>query len=166
MNLVKDVFHEVFTEQQEKSKVVSMKWRILSLLLISFLFVGCLPPLTKGSYLRQYESFIAKVKEDAYDSNFSWEKADEKFELFSKIYYQRFEQELNNEEKNRCRKYWLEYQFIKLKTQAGILKDDLNGELKKVQDRIQNYIEDDMPDDFEKLKREAQKAIEKIKRKF
>jgi hypothetical protein len=113
-------------------------------------------PLTKELYLTKYEHFVSQVREGRSKPGFSWDKEDKEYEKYSQTYYRRFEKEMNFSEKILCQKLRIGYLIMrtqhKLKsTVENVFYDDL----KRMHDRIENYIENDLTRDLQSLIKEV-----------
>ena len=132
--------------------------RILAMsLFLLLLLTSCIPPLSKESYLSQYEGFILKTRENRNTQGFSWEKNYKEFEKFSQGYYKRFEDQLNRPEKVLCKRLQLEYLLMRTHDELrSTIKNVFYNDIKKMQDRIENYIENDLTHDFSSLMKEVE----------
>jgi hypothetical protein len=131
-----------------------MKMRTLLLCLMVLMVVAC-TPLTKASYLREYEHFIVYIREHNTDHAFDWNSADKRFSCFDGVWYEKFKSELTLQEKFLCTKYKAEYFILRhtedVKKMSAVLYDNYN-ELKKT---VEYYIEHNMTGDIELLIKEA-----------
>jgi len=131
---------------------------MFSIILLS----SCLPPHTKEAYFNQYEQFIRYVHDNRNNPGFSWEKTNKKLELYAKTYYQRFECKMSFSEKTRAKGFELEYHLMRIQNEAVLLKDDFLDDIKKIQGRIENYIENDMHGDIEYFKKEVEEKTNTV----
>jgi hypothetical protein len=142
-----------------------MNHSFFTLLFISvLLFVACIPPQSKESYLAQYEHFISQVRDNRNNPGFKWDQKDKEFEKFSQVYYQRFANKLSFSEKVLCKKYEFEYNLMRIQSETNMLKDVFHDDLKKMQERMDNYIENDLPQDFEFFKKEVNETVKVLKK--
>lgn len=103
-----------------------MRIIIFLALVFSLVFVSCnaVPPMTKGMYISQYESFIENVKanSETYDAK-TWEAKNEEYRKYSREYYEQYKSELTEEERNTVMELKLRYFEMKAKKKG---KDFLN----------------------------------------
>lgn len=133
-----------------------MKLNAFSLFAIfALVLVSCKPPLTKQSYLEQYNQFISDVNKKRNSPNFKWDKYDLQFERLSQTLYERFENELTFSEKVICRRNELSYLLLRSQNEVSVLKGVFYDELKKTQEQLETYIENNMHDDLNFLLQEV-----------
>ena len=134
----------------------TMKFDKFSLFVIfALILASCKPELTKQSYLDQYNQFISEVNEKRNNPNFNWNKYDSQFERLSQTLYERFENELALSEKVTCRRNELSYLVMRSQNEMSVLKGVFIDELKKSQEQLENYIENNMHDDLNFLLQEV-----------
>lgn len=138
------------------------------LLLAMVLMVGC-APMTKESYLEDYNAFIDKVLAE-YDSytDQDWADAEEQMELYRGEYFQKFKSELTNEERAQliyyeilfagCRGYDKSADFINGIRQAY----NVDQKIEEGFEEAKEYIENDLEDDARKMGERAKESAEKL----
>lgn len=84
------------------------------------------PPMTKGMYLSQYEAFVKDVETNFRDYDAStWETKNAKFKQLSRDYFEKFEDDLTEAEREQIAAYKLQYLAFKMKGKARGLLDDI-----------------------------------------
>jgi hypothetical protein len=133
-----------------------MKRSILTFFFVSVVLIGCIPPLTKESYLTKYEHFVSQVREGRTNPSFSWDKKDNEYEKYSQTYYHRFEKDMNFSEKILCQKLRIEYLIMRTQNELrSTVENVFHDDLKRMYDRIENYIENDLTCDLQSLIKEV-----------
>ena len=131
-----------------------MKQVLAASAVLVLLFLGC-SPLTKDSFLSQYSGLIEQVRSNRSDPSFSWDKSEKVFEKFSQTYYRQFEDQMSWSEKVLCKKYEVEYLIMRTQDKANTLKEAFYDDLKAAQQRLDDYIENQMSDDIESIMKEV-----------
>lgn len=126
------------------------------------LLTGC-APWSKQSYVEKYERFMKEVAENAGDySEEEWNDREAEFEKYAGEWYDRFESEFSTREKVVLAGYKVKFIYYRslheAKGAAEGLWETLNVE--ELKDRVQYYIENDMEDDLDELYDKAARAGE------
>ncbi len=106
---------------------------VVSILLLCLSMTSCsffsIPPKNKDDYLKQYTTFINKVKTQNGQKQ-DWASHDKEYHKFSTTYYEKFSEKLSWKETLKVKGYSLMYQTLKL-TKKGeeYLEKDLEGDL-------------------------------------
>lgn len=143
------------------------------ILLIGILFLmnSCFAPANKEVYLEKFEIFIETVEKghDQYTQE-DWEWADKRFEKFSGEWYRKFKGEYTLEDQIRIKGLTFAYKMLRGDENSdSLLNDLLKEDLDDFKKKIDDYLENDADEDFQKLKEEAKelgdsalKILEKI----
>ena len=129
------------------------------ILAITLLITSCAPQ-TKEAYLQNYKGFILKTEKnhDTY-TNKHWNNADRELKEFSGKLYSKYEKELTWQEEIIVKKYEIQYNFYKMKSDSKSLFDTSeNEEYIKLKKDINYYYENDMQKDIEELIKQAKIA--------
>jgi len=127
------------------------------LLAMLALATSCMAPANKDAYLIRFSQFVDRVKEDhsAYTKK-DWEYADERFRKFSEEWHARFEEELTATEELKIASLIIQYNLYRGKDKVqDIYKEELKGDVDKLKEKIEYYMENDMEEDLEQLKQGA-----------
>jgi hypothetical protein len=150
--------------------------KVSGVLVVSLVLFSC-SPFTKAQYISQYNQFIGNVEKDK--DNFTeeqWQQKDKLFNKYSVTYYAKFEKKLTAEEKNILTKYRLEYAVFRYGDKAKkTVLDLLNSYIEMGTDaatatgdaliqQIENYIDNDMKNDADKLIEQGQKLKDTFNR--
>lgn len=159
-----------------KKKRGWIRWKkiflIVQFLIFLLIIISCTTPLTKDAYFDKYESFIGQIKEDckSYDKS-AWQEADKKFDTFNNEWYEKFEDELTVSDKATILKYQAKYKYFRFEADFSHSWDKLLEEdIEDIKEKIEYYVENDMEEDIKELWEKAEKAgkeaIEKLKEIF
>jgi 16S rRNA C967 or C1407 C5-methylase (RsmB/RsmF family) len=125
-------------------------------------FTSC-KPMTKESYLRQYDDFITEVSKNhrQYDEK-DWKKMTREYEKFSGEWFKKFENDLTIKDEIAIKAKqakWYYYRYLNETTST--VKQLLEAlDIKGMKKQIQYYIDNNMQDDLQKFYKEAQKMGE------
>jgi len=127
--------------------------RNLLVLLLIVLMVSCWAPSSKEAYLEQFERFVERVDQNhkKYTKK-DWEWADERFEKYDSEWYRKFQDNFSMEDQIKIKSLIIKYHTLKNKQSVGdilrdLFKDDVNHFGKKLED----YIDNDMDDDIDRI---------------
>lgn len=128
-------------------------------LILFFLLVSC-SPMSKDSYLKQYDSFMEDVSSNYTNYNDQdWKDTDDKFKKFDEQWYKKFEEDLSFSEKATIYKYNLQYVlFRNSKGSTNFFNKYLKNGYEDLKEKIQYYKDNQMNDDLNKLEKIAREA--------
>lgn len=155
-------------KNQKKQNLITI---LICMVIIVISLVGCAPR-TKESYLEKY----AEIYDNFYKSHDTftkedWNKTEEKINLYSGEYYNKFENELSTKEKMKIYSYKAKFNFYKELNNAKIVCDSLKNEwnidetLNTLEEdfvAVQEYIENDFVNDLEEVGKESEKFINEM----
>jgi hypothetical protein len=118
-------------------------------------------PISKESYIKQYDAFISEVSENykSYDDK-AWEKQTAKYEKFSGEWYNKFKTELALKEElaikaNQAKWYY----YRNMNAATSVVKQLFESlDVKGMKKQVQYYIDNNMQSDLQKFYKDAQKA--------
>lgn len=136
---------------QNGREIKSLKF--LMIIFISVLMFSCLVPMSKESYLQNFEKFVERVKKNHQNYNAKdWKYADSVYDKYCNNWYRKYEDDFTVQEKLEVVKLKLLYQNYKepdvIKDLLRNFNDDDAAQIKKKFDR---YIEEDFDEDVDKL---------------
>ncbi|MBL4746255.1 MAG: hypothetical protein JKY08_07780 [Flavobacteriaceae bacterium] len=127
------------------------------LLFVVFIILISCSPQSKESYIEEYQKFILNVRNDC--GNYSeedWLKTNKKFIKFSEDWYENFENEFIWSEILILSKYEVEYNLLKFKNEFSAITEIFKKEnFKNLKEQIKYYSENNMGEDIEFLKKQA-----------
>ena len=134
----------------------SVKTNFFSFFLLAGLVFGlfsCQKPSSKEDYLQNFKSFVKRVERHHEDySKKDWRWADERYELYSNVWYNEFENDFTTNEKIEVITLKLEYQNLKEPSVISNLLKSLKEEnVDEIKQKIDDYIDNDFDEDVEKL---------------
>lgn len=135
-------------EKKNDMKKQIVKYLIFGILTLLY---SC-SPMTKESYLKDYKDFISEVCSE--NSNYTekdWKNADEKFQKYSKEWYNKFKDEILLKEQIVLAKYQVQYNLYKYKGNANEIISNVFGNYNKLEKKVKYYAENDMSDDIDFL---------------
>ena len=145
---------------QIQVKTLFIKKNILYIILsLSLFFVSC-SPMSKESYLKQYAQFMDEISNNSekYSEN-EWKNADEKFKNFDDVWYKKFKEDMDLQEKLTTSKYNLQYVYYRNKTAASdVINKYLNKGYKDLKEKVKYYRDNNLDKDLEKLKKASKEA--------
>lgn len=152
--------------------IIIMKKTLLPLfvLLVSLAIFASCTPLTKDSYMEKYDELYNEVSNshETYTDE-DWNDIEEKMNLYSGEYYDKFESELTSEDKRKIQSYEIKLAFYKelhdVKVAYDSLRKDVDGAIEIVEDEIDaavEYMENDFVDDMEEIGRETGELFKDI----
>jgi len=112
--------------------------------------------------MEDFKSFVEEVEqaEDRYTAE-DWVKATEKFDKFSGEWYKEFSDEFTLKENLLIGKYSLEFNILKVKQESKDFIELFNKEdYNEVKEKLQYYIDNDMDEDIEFVKKQAEEVGE------
>jgi hypothetical protein len=123
------------------------------------LLVSC-SPMSKASYLKQYDSFMEDVSSNYTNYNDQdWKDTDDKFKKFDEEWYKKFEEDLSFSEKATIYKYNLQYVVYRnSKGSTDFFNKYLKNGYEDLKEKIQYYKDNQMNDDLNKLEKIAREA--------
>lgn len=93
---------------------------------------ACTQSLTKQAYIQNYQTWIACLKQDYKNyKKADWSRAEATFQRYSETEYNRFNDDLNPEERQTIDKLTGQYYAVLVKHKAGKVKDELNSFINK-----------------------------------
>lgn len=124
------------------------------LLLGILLLVACTTPRSKEAYLKHFEEFIQRVDENHNDyKRKDWEWADSRFDKYNTEWYEKYKDDLTDEEQLQVKAWILKYYSLKGRKGMGkflndLLKDiDVDG----MSEKVQEYVDKELDGDIENL---------------
>lgn len=131
-----------------------MKFSILPLILILFFLTSsCLAPATKESYLIKFEKFVERIEQNHENYNKKdWNWADSQFEKYRDHWYKKFKGEYTLKDQLKIKGLILKYKSLKEDQDFGeVLRELFNDDVEDIQGKIEEYIDNDMDEDLDKL---------------
>lgn len=125
--------------------------KILFLLPMVVFMASCLAPTSKESYLAKFEKFVDRVEENHEKYNDKdWEWTDSQFNKFNGEWYLKYRNEFNLSDQIKIKSLIIRYHSYKSKDDVNevlklLFKEDVDDVRKKVED----YIDNDMDEDLE-----------------
>jgi hypothetical protein len=140
---------EILKDENQNMKQV-LKYTLVSLL---FFMVSCLVPDSKEDYLDKFERFIDRVEENhkKYTAK-DWEWADGQFQKYNSDWYLKFRDEFTLQDQIKIKSLIIRYHSYKNKEDVNeVLKQLFKEDVDDVRKKIQEYIDNDMDEDLEKI---------------
>jgi len=122
-----------------------------------FIMVSCLMPNSKEAYLEKFERFVDRVEQNHKNYNAKdWEWANSQFDKYNHDWYLKFTDEFTIEDQLKIKSLIIRYHSYKNK--QGIiemLRDLFKDDVDEMGEKIEEYIDNNMEEDLEKLKKGA-----------
>ncbi len=117
------------------------------------MFVSCSEPTSKESYMEKFESFVERVEQNHKKyTRKDWEWADERFEKYNTEWYRKFRDDLTLEDQIKIKGLVIKYHSLKDKQSIGdILHDLFKDDVNQLGKKIEEYIDNDMDEDLDKI---------------
>lgn len=114
---------------------------------------SCFPPKNKEEYLLKFEAFVKRVEENHENYNKKdWEWADSQYEKYHNDWYLKFKGEYTLEEQLKIKGLILKYNTLKNEEDVGkLIKELFEDDVDELKEKIENYIDNEMDEDHEKL---------------
>lgn len=97
-------------------------------------FSSCKEAIFKQQYVSNFETFIEELRKDHIKyTEEDWKKAEEKFKFLSETEFEKFKNDLSNEDKSKINTLKGNYFGIYTKHKAGELGDELKDLLKQAE---------------------------------
>lgn len=140
------------TVNSSKIKVQRMKQiskYILVVSLVAFM-VSCLAPMSKESYLEKFETFVDRVEKNHKKYNKKdWEWTDSQFQKYNCDWYLKFGDEFTLSDQIKIKSLIIRYHSYKNKEDiSDLLKQLFKDDVDEVRNKVEEYIENDMDDDL------------------
>jgi hypothetical protein len=98
--------------------------------------------MTKASYLEEYAAFIDKAQRNYDDPYFNWEAADKSFQLYSEIYFEKFQEELSTREKIVLMQYKAIYKFLRGTRSVKVTITETANDLRPFVEQVKEVLDD------------------------
>lgn len=137
-------------------------YRLSKLLIIATLFVlvSCAPT-TKEEYIADFKTFVNDIKEErASYSDADWKRAEQKYEQFSNVWYEKFKDELSSKDRNAIRNCRFKFKYYNKIYKTGRVIDDVVNALDGKDDVADEL--DDVIKEVEELGSEAGELINAV----
>jgi hypothetical protein len=123
---------------------------------LTVFMVSCAPN-SKDSYLEKFESFVDRVEQNHKKYNHSdWEWADHQFEKYNSVWYLKFKDDFTLSDQIEIKSLMIRYYSYKNKEDLNeILNQLFKEDMDDVRAKVKKYIDDDMDEDLEMLKKGA-----------
>ena len=135
--------------------------RLIAILMVVTTVVGCSVPLSKESYLKNFDDFVSDVADNhkAYSEK-DWQRKSEKFEKFSGVWYEKFLDDFTLQEKLKITTNKAKYHYYSKLAQASSMFNEMFDALNvgEIKSNVQNLINTGMESELKQLYQEAQKA--------
>lgn len=127
-----------------------------SAILLFLLNFSCAPQ-SKESYLEDYGKFMNDVAEEKkHFTDKQWAELDEKHEKFTGEWYDKFEEDFTFQDLIVLKKNEFQYNFTKINKKSSLFLNVFQSkDAELLKERIKYYKENDMNDDLELLKKQA-----------
>lgn len=124
---------------------------------LAILMVSCLTPKSKETYLEKFERFVERVEQNHKKYNAKdWEWANSQFDKYNHDWYLKFTDEFTLEDQLKIKSLIIRYHSYKNKQGIGeMLRDLFKDDVNEMGDKIEEYIDSDMDEDLEMLKKGA-----------
>lgn len=135
---------------------IQMKQFAKYILVSSFLvvMVSCLAPMSKKSYVEKFETFVNSV--DKNHENYKdkdWKKVDAEFRKYNSDWYLKFKGEYTLQDQIKIKSLILQYHSYKQGQNLNeILNQLFRNDVDHVRKKVDEYMDNDMDNDFETLK--------------
>jgi len=137
-----------------------MNFRLVKTVLVVGLFfatTSCLEPTTVAAYLDRFEQFVRDVEKNKSKFNESdWKWANKRYSKFTGVYYDKFNDELDMEEKIRIT--LLKGRYLAAKGSSSIgrsIQENLKKNVDKLGQGVQKYIDENLSQDLEEISKGA-----------
>lgn len=112
--------------------------------------VSCLNPSSKESYLEKFESFVDRVEQNHKKyNNKDWEWSDSQFEKYNSDWYLKFSDDFTLSDQIKIKSLIIRYHSYKNKEDISeVLKQLFKEDIDDVHKKVEEYIENDMEDDL------------------
>jgi hypothetical protein len=140
--------------------------KTLSLLLLIFSCISCLIPGTKKHYLNNYERFVIDVEKNSEKFSFSdWSWANERFRKYDGEWFDKFQSDLNQEEKNQVAGLKTRYLAARAQTRYGrFMHEDVEKNLDKLKEDVKDYMKNDLDKDVREISKGAREIGDSAKK--
>jgi vacuolar-type H+-ATPase subunit H len=134
-----------------------MKIKLIFPVLMLLLASACTIPSSKESYLANFERFIRNVEKNAGKfTSRDWNWSNRRFSKYSHEWYERFEHDLNMDEKIKVTELKSRYLSAKAKNFAGsILNEELQKDVEKAGKEIKKYLDENLEKDIREISKGA-----------
>ena len=127
--------------------------------IITIVAASCSTPLSKESYLKKFDDFIAEISENhkTYDEN-TWQKMTEKYEKFSGEWYDKFKNDFTLKDHIAIKANQAQWYYYSVLNETVSVKELLEAlDVKGIKEQVRYYIDNNMQDDLQKFYDEAKK---------
>lgn len=144
-------------------------FKFLALFFFLNILMACHPQ-SKEKYIQRYDEFIENVS-NSYNtfSESDWEKQVQKLELYSKQYYEKFQNELTTSEKIKLSMYPIKFYYymglVDIKQGYQQLQEDWDEEIDIIKTEIKDlekYIKEDLLMEIDSLEIDIQGVVSDI----
>jgi len=125
--------------------------------IIAIIAVSC-SPLSKEQYLKNYESFLSDIAENhrSYTDK-DWEKKNEKFRMFSEVWFEKFKADFTWQERLKITGYQAKFHYYSALRQTSsmfkIMHDAMNpNEIRAI---VRSYVDKGMIKELKELYKES-----------
>jgi hypothetical protein len=140
------------------SNMTSKLGTIFLVLALGIFTTSCIVPSSKENYIKNFERFVKDVEKNGEKFKASdWKWANERFSKYSGEWYERYQPEMNLEEKMKITSLRTRYQVAKGGSTIGkLINDNLRKEFNQIGDEMKKYLDENLDKDIEEIKKGAQ----------
>jgi hypothetical protein len=138
-----------------------MKSKIGKIILLSAIVIfttSCFVPSSKESYIRNFERFVKDVEKNGEKFKASdWKWANARFSKYSSDWFEMYRKDMNLEDKMTVSALRARYLAAKGGSKIGkFINENLKKDLDELGDEMKKYIDEDLNEDIEQIKKGAQ----------